>query len=95
MVLLCSVVNPSARGFFFASGAAAGVSAGIPGVRAQPGVLSAEALFGQVWDEHVDPFTNTVHVTLSRLRRKLGDPPAIATLPGVGYRVTEAEPGSQ
>ncbi len=38
MVLLCLVVNPSARGFFFASGAAAGVSAGIPGVRAQPGV---------------------------------------------------------
>jgi O-acetyl-ADP-ribose deacetylase (regulator of RNase III) len=38
VVLLCSVVNPSARGFFFASGAAAGVSAGIPAVRAQPGV---------------------------------------------------------
>ncbi len=38
MVLLCLVVNPSARGFFFASGAAAGVSAGIPTVRAQPGV---------------------------------------------------------
>lgn len=38
MVLLCLVVNPSARGFFFASGAAAGVPAGIPAVRAQPGV---------------------------------------------------------
>jgi O-acetyl-ADP-ribose deacetylase (regulator of RNase III) len=38
VVLLCSVVNPSARGFFFASGAAAGISTGIPEVRAQPGV---------------------------------------------------------
>ena len=60
-------------------------------MRAQHGVLSAEDLFGQVWDEHVDPFTNTVHVTLSRLRRKLGEPPAIETVPGVGYRVTEAD----
>ncbi len=59
-------------------------------MRAQHGVLSAEVLFGQVWDEHVDPFTNTVHVTLSRLRRKLGEPPAIETVPGVGYRVTES-----
>jgi DNA-binding response OmpR family regulator len=59
-------------------------------MRAQHGVLSAEDLFGQVWDEHVDPFSNTVHVTLSRLRRKLGEPPAIETVPGVGYRVTEA-----
>ena len=61
-------------------------------MRAQHGVLSAEDLFGQVWDEHVDPFTNTVHVTLSRLRRKLGEPPAIETVPGVGYRVTETSP---
>ena len=59
-------------------------------MRAQHGVLSAEDLFAQVWDEHIDPFTNTVHVTLSRLRRKLGEPPAIETVPGVGYRVTEA-----
>jgi DNA-binding response OmpR family regulator len=42
-----------------------------------------------VWDELVDPLTNTVHVTLSRLRRKLGEPPAIETLPGVGYRVAD------
>ena len=59
-------------------------------MRAQQGVLSAEDLFAQVWDEHVDPFTNTVHVTLSRLRRKLGEPPAIETVPGVGYRVAQA-----
>ncbi len=40
-----------------------------------------------VWDEHADPFTNTVLVTISRLRRKLGDPPAIETIPNVGYRI--------
>jgi DNA-binding response OmpR family regulator len=50
-------------------------------------VLSAESLLEQVWDEHADPFTNTVLVTISRLRRKLGNPPIIETIPGVGYRV--------
>jgi DNA-binding response OmpR family regulator len=50
-------------------------------------VLSAEDLFCRVWDEHVDPFSNTVHVTISRLRRKLGEPPAITTITNVGYRV--------
>jgi DNA-binding response OmpR family regulator len=50
-------------------------------------VLSAEALFARVWDERVDPFSNTVQVTISRLRRKLGEPPAIETVPGVGYRI--------
>lgn len=50
-------------------------------------VLSAEDLFSRVWDEHVDPFSNTVHVTISRLRRKLGEPPAITTITNVGYRI--------
>ncbi len=50
-------------------------------------VLSAEDLLEQVWDEHADPFTNTVLVTISRLRRKLGEPRVIETLPGVGYRI--------
>jgi DNA-binding response OmpR family regulator len=59
-------------------------------MRAEHAVLSAEDLFRQAWDEHTDPFTNTVHVTISRLRRKLGEPPAIETIPGVGYRITEA-----
>jgi DNA-binding response OmpR family regulator len=54
---------------------------------ASPGFLRAEDLLEQVWDEHADPFTNTVPVTVGRLRRKLGDPPVIATRPGVGYRV--------
>jgi DNA-binding response OmpR family regulator len=43
----------------------------------------------QVWDENADPFTNTVQVTMSRLRRKLGEPPAIETIASVGYRMTE------
>ena len=60
-------------------------------MRAQHSYLSAEALLEQVWDEHVDPFTNTVFVTISRLRRKLGDPPVIENVPNVGYRL--ADPG--
>jgi DNA-binding response OmpR family regulator len=59
-------------------------------MRAQHAVLSAEALFAQVWDENVDSFTNTVHVTISRLRRKLGQPAAIETIANVGYRITES-----
>lgn len=44
-------------------------------LNASPAFLSAENLLEQVWDENADPFTNTVTVTISRLRRKLGDPP--------------------
>jgi DNA-binding response OmpR family regulator len=58
-------------------------------LRAAPAVLSTEELLEQVWDEHADPFTNTVFNTLSRLRRKLGNPPIIETQPGVGYRIHE------
>jgi DNA-binding response OmpR family regulator len=54
---------------------------------ASPAVLSAEVLLERVWDEHADPFTNTVAVTVGRLRRKLGDPAVLTTLPGVGYRI--------
>jgi DNA-binding response OmpR family regulator len=56
-------------------------------LRAWPAFLSAEHLLEQVWDEHADPFTNTVTVTVGRLRRKLGNPPVITTTPGVGYRI--------
>jgi DNA-binding response OmpR family regulator len=56
-------------------------------LRASPGFLSAEALLDKVWDENADRFTNTVTVTVGRLRRKLGDPPIIATTPGIGYRI--------
>jgi DNA-binding response OmpR family regulator len=58
-------------------------------LRARPGFLSAEELLEQVWDEHADPFTNTVTVTVGRLRRKLGDPPVITTTPNVGYRIAD------
>jgi DNA-binding response OmpR family regulator len=62
-------------------------------MRAQPGVLSAEDLLEQVWDENADPFTRTVSVTMSRLRRKLGDPPAIDSILNVGYVIADDGPG--
>ncbi len=64
-------------------------------MRAAPAPLSAEDLLRQVWDEHADPFTKTVHVTISRLRRKLGQPPVIETLPRVGYRLPSVAPDPQ
>jgi DNA-binding response OmpR family regulator len=56
-------------------------------LRAGPGTLSAENLLAQAWDENIDPFTNTVKVTIGRLRRKLGEPQIIETTPGIGYRI--------
>jgi DNA-binding response OmpR family regulator len=50
-------------------------------------VVSAEALLEHVWDEYADPFSNTVAVTVGRLRRKVGAPPLIETVVGVGYRL--------
>jgi DNA-binding response OmpR family regulator len=50
-------------------------------------IVSAEELLRAVWDEHADPFTNAVRVTVCRLRAKLGEPDLIETLPGVGYRM--------
>ena len=50
-------------------------------------VISAEQLLDRVWDEHVDPFTNTVRVTIANLRRKLGPPQVIETVVGAGYRI--------
>jgi len=50
-------------------------------------LVSAEELLEGVWDEAADPFTNTVKVTISRLRRKLGDPPVIETVAQAGYRI--------
>jgi DNA-binding response OmpR family regulator len=58
-------------------------------LREAPSVLSAERLLETVWDENADPFTKTVQVTLGRLRRKLGDPPVIRTVPGAGYRIAD------
>jgi DNA-binding response OmpR family regulator len=56
---------------------------------AQGRVVSAEELLERVWDEAADPFTTAVKVTISRLRRKLGDPPAIETIPQAGYRIAD------
>jgi DNA-binding response OmpR family regulator len=56
-------------------------------MRADGTVVSSEHLLEKVWDEHIDPFTNVVRVTVMKLRRKLGDPPLIETVPGVGYRL--------
>jgi DNA-binding response OmpR family regulator len=50
-------------------------------------VVSTETLLERGWDEAADPFTNTVKVTVSRLRRKLGEPPVIETVPHAGYRI--------
>ncbi len=58
-------------------------------LEASPAALSPERLLEQAWDENVDPFTNTVKVTIARLRRKLGQPEIIHTTPGIGYRITE------
>jgi len=50
-------------------------------------VVSAAQLLERMWDEHVDPFTNTVRVTVANLRRKLGPPRVIETVVGSGYRI--------
>ncbi|WP_117210822.1 response regulator transcription factor [Allorhizocola rhizosphaerae] len=56
-------------------------------MRADGAVVSAEQLLEKVWDEHTDPFTSVVRITVLKLRRKLGDPPVVETVAGVGYRI--------
>jgi two-component system response regulator VanR len=56
-------------------------------VAAEGGVISAEELLERAWDENADPFTNAVRITVSALRKRLGAPWLIATVPGVGYRI--------
>jgi DNA-binding response OmpR family regulator len=56
-------------------------------LRAGGRVVSAEELLEQAWDEHTDPFTNTVRMTVMTLRRKLGEPAVIHTVPRTGYRL--------
>ncbi|WP_405059354.1 response regulator transcription factor [Kribbella sp. NBC_01505] len=61
-------------------------------VAAEGGVISAEELLARAWDQNADPFTNAVRITVSTLRKRLGEPWLIATVPGVGYRIgTEDE----
>ena len=59
-------------------------------VTADGGVISAEELLERAWDENADPFTNAVRITVSALRKRLGEPWVIATVPGVGYRIDTA-----
>ncbi|GLZ02934.1 transcriptional regulatory protein CutR [Actinomadura sp. NBRC 104412] len=54
---------------------------------AEGAVVSAEQLLEKAWDEHADPFTGAVRLTILKLRRKLGDPPIVETVTGVGYRI--------
>lgn len=56
-------------------------------MRAEGRVVSAETLLDKAWDEHIDPFSNVVRVTMFALRKKLGHPPVIETVTGVGYRL--------
>jgi two-component system, OmpR family, response regulator VanR len=50
-------------------------------------VVTTEQLLASVWDANVDPFTSVVRMTVMKLRRKLGPPDPIETVPGVGYRM--------
>ena len=61
-------------------------------MEAEGGVVGAEALLARAWDENADPFTNAVRITVSALRKRLGEPWIIATVPGVGYRI---DPGGE
>ncbi|HUP74566.1 MAG TPA: response regulator transcription factor [Acidimicrobiales bacterium] len=57
-------------------------------------VVSQEELLEHVWDEHADPFTNTVRVTVGTLRRKVtleDEGQLIETVIGRGYRLREHE----
>ncbi|MDX6261892.1 MAG: hypothetical protein QOH84_3580 [Kribbellaceae bacterium] len=56
-------------------------------LRADGATVSAEQLLEKAWDEHVDPFTGAVRLTILKLRRKLGDPAVVETVTGVGYRI--------
>ncbi|QOR71925.1 response regulator transcription factor [Ruania alkalisoli] len=55
-------------------------------MKADGGALGAQTLLEQAWDANADPFSNTVRVTVSNLRKRLGRPWVIQTVPGAGYR---------
>ncbi|HEX4281019.1 MAG TPA: response regulator transcription factor [Solirubrobacteraceae bacterium] len=65
-------------------------------VAAEGGIVSAEELLERAWDQNADPFTNAVRITVSALRKRLGDPWIIATVAGSGYRIdTRPDPGPE
>jgi two-component system response regulator VanR len=61
-------------------------------MRADGGVVSGETLLEKAWDDNADPFTSAPRVTISTLRKALGDPDPIVTVPGVGYRLGAPKP---
>ncbi|MFB2580848.1 response regulator transcription factor [Herbiconiux sp. P15] len=61
-------------------------------LQAGGGVVSAETMLEKAWDENADPFTSAPRVTMSTLRKALGAPDVIATVPGSGYRLVEPAP---
>src|SRR6476646_2007920 len=65
-------------------------------VAAEGGVISAEELLERAWDQNADPFTNAVRITVSGLRKRLGEPGIIATVAGAGYRIdTQPDTGPE
>jgi DNA-binding response OmpR family regulator len=56
-------------------------------LRAAGAVVSSEHLLEKVWDENIDPFSNVLRTTVMTLRRKLGEPAVIDTVPGIGYQL--------
>ncbi|MEV4242613.1 response regulator transcription factor [Streptosporangium canum] len=56
-------------------------------LRADGAAVSSEQLLEKAWDEHADPFTGAVRLAVLKLRRKLGAPPVVETVTGVGYRI--------
>ena len=60
---------------------------------AEGGVVSAEQILERAWDENADSLTNAVRITVSALRKRLGEPWLIATVAGVGYRIDSAHRG--
>ena len=64
-------------------------------VAADGGVVSAEELLRRAWDQNADPFTNAVRITVSALRKRLGEPWIIATVPGAGYRIDSGRAGGE
>src|SRR3954471_22923007 len=62
-------------------------------VAAEGGVVSAEELLRRAWDRNADPFTNAVRITVSGLRKRLGEPAIIAPGAGAGYRIDTGREG--
>src|SRR5436305_448085 len=63
-------------------------------VAAEGGVVSAEELLERAWDENADPFTNAVRITVSALRKRLGEPPVITTVADAGYQAVPTSSAS-